>query len=297
MDTSDVSHIGAKSTVLVRKLVDSQFPEWSRLPLSALNQVGTDNQIFRLGRDMCVRFPRVAWAAQTAAREQALLERFQVVGLEVPRPLGLGEPALGYPWQWSVVSWVEGRALGMRQLTEAETNRLAEAILAIRRTPADATFHYGNTNYGRGEPLAERNTLFQNAVERLADEYDVDTLRQVWSMCLEATSAQQTPVFLHGDLHGGNLVERGGTLAGLIDWGLAGVGDGACDLSAAWCLCDSDVRPIFRNAMNANEADWLRGAGWALSIACIYVAHYRGNPSVDCAMSQRTICSVLRALS
>ena len=107
----------------------------------------------------------------------------------------------------------------------------------------------------------------------------------------------EAPVFFHGDLHGGNLLEQSGVLAGLIDWGLAGVGDAACELSAAWCLCDRDVRAEFRDAMRVDEAAWLRGAGWALSIACIYVAHYRDQPAVDCSMSRRTIGNVIKAFS
>jgi len=34
---------------LVRRLVAEQFPEWADRPLKRIDQVGTDNAIFRLG--------------------------------------------------------------------------------------------------------------------------------------------------------------------------------------------------------------------------------------------------------
>lgn len=282
---------------LARDLLDAQFPDWKHLPLRPLDQAGTDNQIFRLGDDKCVRFPRVDWAAKTAAREQAIMGKFQALPLCVPRPLGLGVPASQYPWNWSVVSWIDGRALGMRQLDPVEAETLAESIHAIRAVKPESAFRHGPINNGRGCPLKDRDGVFLKATEALADEFDLADLRSVWAMCLDCERQDAEPVFLHGDLHGGNLIEQDGQLAGMIDWGLAGVGDGACDLSAAWCLCDERARDVFKDALAPGQDAWLRGAGWALSIACIYVAYYRDTPQTDCSMSRRTIRDVLAALS
>lgn len=281
------------TTEMAAALVRQQFPQWKDEPLMAVGEQGTDNQIFRLGDDKSVRLPRVEWAAKTAAREQALTARFQHLPLDVPRPLGLGGPGFGYPWQWSVAEWIEGGSVGMRQLTFHETEQLAQTIEGIRETPTDKTFSYDRTNYGRGEPLLDRDDAFQVAAVRLADEFEIEALRRIWSDCLKATPAEFRPVFLHGDIHGGNLIERNSKLVALIDWGLAGAGDGACDLSAAWCLCGKENRNAFRNALDVSDVDWLRGAGWALSIACIYIAHYRDRADSDCAMSRRTVQAVL----
>ena len=42
---------------LVRRLVDSQFPQWAALPLTPFDSTGTDNAIFRLGSELSVRLP------------------------------------------------------------------------------------------------------------------------------------------------------------------------------------------------------------------------------------------------
>ena len=54
---------------LVRRLLAEQFPSWSDLPLTRVGSHGTDNDVYRLGTDLAVRLPIVAWA-----QRQALLE-------------------------------------------------------------------------------------------------------------------------------------------------------------------------------------------------------------------------------
>ena len=289
-ETPDVSHD------IVRRLVDTQFPAWSGLPLTRFHGEGTDNAIYRLGADFCVRLPRVSWAAGTARREQHILTVCPSLPLEVPRPLGLGWPAEGYPWNWSVLNWIPGQAIGMRQLTGEDAETLADAILRIRAIPPEPAYMFGPGNNNRGSPLIERDTPFRRAADTLADEFEVADLISVWDLALAADQTN-APIYLHGDIHGGNLLDYEGRLTAVIDWGLAGVGDGACDLSAAWCLFKTEERKRFHTALNATEAEQLRGAGWALSIACLFVAHYRQYPEVSCDMSRRTIRQILAALS
>lgn len=95
---------------LVARLVAGQFPEWSDLPLKAVSSSGTDNALFRLGDELVVRLPRVDWAAEMVAREQRWLPRFSGrLPLLFPEPMGVGEPAEGYPWVWGVCQWLDGR--------------------------------------------------------------------------------------------------------------------------------------------------------------------------------------------
>ena len=42
---------------LVRRLVAEQFPQWSRLPVEAVQPGGQDNRTFRLGDELTVRLP------------------------------------------------------------------------------------------------------------------------------------------------------------------------------------------------------------------------------------------------
>src|SRR3954452_11297452 len=92
--------------VLVRRLLAQQFPEWAGLSLEPVRSAGTDNAIFRLGDDMCVRLPRIAWATGQAAKEHEWLPRLAPqLPVAIPVPLGKGVPGEGYPWDGSVYSW------------------------------------------------------------------------------------------------------------------------------------------------------------------------------------------------
>ncbi|WP_188294820.1 phosphotransferase, partial [Streptomyces sp. CBMA156] len=94
---------------LVRRLISAQFPRWERLPVTQVSAAGTDNAMFRLGPELAVRLPLVEWAAGGLRREHQWLPRL-APGLPrpVPAPLAVGRPAAGYPWEWSVLHWLDG---------------------------------------------------------------------------------------------------------------------------------------------------------------------------------------------
>ncbi|MEO0816735.1 MAG: aminoglycoside phosphotransferase family protein [Pseudomonadota bacterium] len=276
---------------MARRLVDAQFPKWADLPIKPLSISGSDNSIFRLGDELTLRFPRVEWAAQTAPREVAILGALGKLPLDVPRPRALGEPDANYPWQWSVFDWIEGEAASAADLSAEDAEGLASFILALRQETPDLTFASSSQNHHRGVPLSERDVLTRTAIDTLSDEYGARDLLSIWQAALDAR-CEHEPVWLHGDLHGGNLLVREGKLVAVIDWGLAGVGDGACDLAAAWTLMDAQVRDRFREVLKPNADEWLRGMGWALSIAVIFLAHYRAL-GVPVDGSRRTLSRLL----
>jgi len=45
---------------LVKYLLSKQFPHWADLSISPVQSAGTDNAIYRLGKEMCVRLVRQA---------------------------------------------------------------------------------------------------------------------------------------------------------------------------------------------------------------------------------------------
>ncbi|SDH20365.1 Phosphotransferase enzyme family protein [Rhodococcus triatomae] len=61
----------------------------------------------------------------------------------------------------------------------------------------------------------------------------------------------------------------------MIDFGLAGVGDPACDLAIAWTWFDHEEREVLRTVLDVDDATWLRGRGWALWKAVIALDHPR----------------------
>lgn len=57
-----------------------------------------------------------------------------------------------------------------------------------------------------------------------------------------------------------------GRLAAVLDFGALSVGDPAVDLVVAWEVLDPPSREIFRRKLGVDDATWLRGRAWALSL-------------------------------
>lgn len=270
------------------RLIAAQFPELKGEPVIALDAKGTDNALFRVGSDLCARFPKVAWAAGTAAREAAALPRFSGLPVPVPRVYGTGAPTSEFPFAWSVLGWLPGMTLEDSALGNADeaARQLAEFFLALRCVRPDAAFRFGPANNGRGAPLSTRTGPFRAALAKL-DRVDAIWADRLWTEALRAGELA-APVWLHGDVHPGNVLVEDGRICGVIDWGLCGVGDGACDLLTAWAMFDSGAREVFRRAIGASDSEWLRGAGWALSMAVIYLP-YAYEHGLRSDMSERMI--------
>ena len=277
----------------VTRLVAGQFPQWAHLSVAPLPSAGTDNAMFRLGDQMLVRLPRIEWAAADVDREQAWLPRLAPqLPFAVPTPLAMGEPGDGYPWRWSIYTWLDGANPTVEHLDDPVglTRDLAQftsALQSIDRT--------GAPRAGRGEFLHERDAATRSAVAALDTVLDGEAVARVWSHALRAKPWEGEPVWIHGDLSPGNLLVENGRLRAVIDFGGVGVGDPACDLIVAWNLLPASARGAFHEATRVDDATWLRGAGWALSIALIQLPYYGlTNPSLA-ANARRVISEVLAA--
>ena len=86
---------------------------------------------------------------------------------------------------------------------------------------------------------------------------------------------------------------RDGRLAGVIDFGAAGVGDPACDLMVAWNVLPVAARQSFQDAVGLDEATWLRGRGWALWKALITLRGQLEDGPGTIPESRRVIDAVL----
>ena len=97
------------SAMLVRRLLAVQFPAWAALSVEPVPSGGTDNALFRLGDELVVRLPRHGRTAATLERERTWLPRLApLLPVAVPEPVAEGGPGEGYPWTWSIYSWLPG---------------------------------------------------------------------------------------------------------------------------------------------------------------------------------------------
>lgn len=279
-------HAGERKVdaALVRRLLAAQLPQWSGLALTRVHSDGTDNVIYRLGEDMAVRVPRYGAAAAQAEKEAEWLPRLAPhLPLDVPVPLALGLPGEGFPWQWSVCRWVPGEPATDGRIADPHDAavRLARFVAAIQRIDPAGGPPPGAHNFGRGEPLAHRDDEVRTALEQLHGSVDVAAAAAVWEAALAAPVWDRPSVWIHGDLHGGNLLAAGGRLSGVVDFGGLGVGDPACDAMVAWTFLPRSARRVFRSELDVDDATWERARGWALSMGLIALPYYRTtNPAL-----------------
>ncbi|MFI5799166.1 aminoglycoside phosphotransferase family protein [Streptomyces sp. NPDC051677] len=257
---------------LVSRLVAAQFPQWAGLPVRRLASSGTENAMFRLGADKVVRLPRHPDAVESVAHEQHWLARLGPrLSVATPVPLEQGGPGEGFAWPWSVYGWLDGRnpVAGAVEQPEALAADLAAFVTALRGIEAQ-----GGPPNDRGVPLAERDAPTRDALAQLDGRIDTAAVTALWEEALRAPGRTEPPVWAHGDLSPGNVLVEGGRLSAVIDFGGVGVGDPAVDLIVAWNLLPASARGVFRDAVGADDAEWARGRGWALSISLIQLPYY-----------------------
>jgi aminoglycoside phosphotransferase (APT) family kinase protein len=272
---------------LVRALVSSQaavIPDAATLPLRHVAD-GWDCSVWRLGDDLAVRLPRRALAAPLVLHEQVVLPaiaaRLGTSGVGIPAPVVNGRPEIGYPWSWSIVPWFEGSAgLGIPRADRSGwAAPLASALLALHVVaPADHPI-----NPVRGVPLARRADAVATRFTSLSGRVDTDALahaKRLWDAALDAQPWVEAAVWIHGDLHPGNLIARGSELTAIIDFGDVTAGDPAYDLAVAWLAFDATGRQQFITATadHYDAATWTRAHGWAAAVALILLDQSDDNP-------------------
>jgi aminoglycoside phosphotransferase (APT) family kinase protein len=288
-----VSHILHEDEIpidldLVRALVDTQFPHYADLPLTRLGASGSTNALFRLGDDLLVRLPRQPGNGASIEQEQRWSGEFGPrLPVAVPQILAIGEPDHGYRERWSIVGWLDGEhplACGPKQVPTAQRSQLAvdlaEVILALRSAPMTAeTIGDERLRSYRGKALAviddsvRSNLVLCRSIPGF--DLDLDLARGVWEEALELPAANVAGPdrWYHGDLVAENLLITDGRLSAVIDFGVS-IGDPTIDLHGAWEILDQPAREVFRQRLDADDAEWLRGRAWALGIALMTFTYY-----------------------
>jgi aminoglycoside phosphotransferase (APT) family kinase protein len=261
---------------LVRRLVADQFPRWASLPVRQVLPGGWDNRTFRLGESLLVRMPSAEGYAAQPEREQRWLP---VIGRSlpqpIPRPMGLGQPGSGYPWHWSIHTWLPGETVRAGALIDgvALAEDLAAFLCALRQVPVALDGpRPGPENFFRGGPLAHYDEETRQAIADLGDRVDAEVVTRIWDDALGAEWSEPD-VWVHGEMSSNNfLVDERGRLCAVIDFGCLCIGDPAVDLRLTWMLFDGESREAFRAGVELDEGTWARARGWTLWKALITLA-------------------------
>lgn len=277
---------------LVQRLLASQHLDLADLPLRFIDS-GFDNVIYRLGDDLCLRMPRRAVAAELVLNEQTWLPQLQAkLPLALPAPVRIGVPGEDYPWHWSVLPWFEGETANNQSPAPEEAKTWGAFLAALHvRAPLDAP-----SNPFRGCPLAERQSAVEERMMLLEREGDAITggVKACWSEGLAARPSAES-IWLHGDLHGRNILVEDGCFSAVLDWGDITSGDRAIDLASFWMLFDDEWarEEGLRTAGAHDDALLARARGWAVSFGVLLLATGR----VDNPAHEKMGQDILRRLS
>lgn len=268
---------------LVTKLINEQFPEWSDLEIRPVKYSGNDNRTFHLGEHMSVRLPSAAAYAPQVEKEQLWLPILsKELTLPIQIPLAKGEPNEEYPLPWSINNWVEGETLTYQNINNLNqfARDLGTFLIELQSIDASGGPLAGEHNFYRGGSLAVYDEESRHAIEHNKDIFNEKLLRGIWELAL-ASKWNSKPVWVHGDIAPGNLLVKDGKLCAVIDFGILGVGDPACDAAMAWTFFDEDSRKVFKGVLQMDEETWNRARGWALWKALItYNGNRYSNPKV-----------------
>ena len=275
---------------LVERLLVSQFPELSGLPIDAVQPTGTVNVLFRIGDQLCARLPRVATWAKGVERELEWLPSLApLLPLSIPEPVARGRPTSEYPFTWAIYRWIEGDTYAEDLVGDEvrAADDLAHFVTELRRI--DPT---GAPPAGR-KPLRALDDATRAAIESSRDVIDAAAATAVWARALEAPPWDGASVWIHTDLLRPNLLVRDGRLSAVIDFGGAGVGDPAADVIAAWSVFGPTGRAAFREALEVDNAAWDRARAYALHQAVLIIPYYPETNPGFVTLAKRTVEQIL----
>lgn len=167
---------------LVRKLLSEQFPQWANLSIALVQSAGTDNAIYRLGTDKCVRLPRVPEVTKDVEKEQLWLPLFaSTLPLAIPTPIGIGSSSESYPFKWSIFSWIKGNNATVESIADQNhaAIALAQFIIVLQKiSTANAP------SSRRGVPLATQDNETRQAIKSLQASINTEAVTALWVFCL-----------------------------------------------------------------------------------------------------------------
>lgn len=272
---------------LAKKLIFEQFPQWSHLEIKPVKNSGHDNRTFHLGDDLTIRLPSgKEYEPQIQKEAKWLPVLAQHLSLPITAPVAKGKPTPEYPLAWSINRWLVGETVTHTNVDlQKFAIELARFLKELEAINAENGPQAGAHNFYRRGDLAVYTAEFEQALTQLPAGPQRNHYQDIWTTAL-ATKWEKKPVWVHGDIAVGNLLVNDGHLSGVIDFGILGTGDPACDLVMAWTFFDSKSRKAFKEEMGLDDTTWQRGKAWALWKALI---------TPDDAVSKKVLVDMLAA--
>lgn len=269
---------------LATSLIARQFPALSNLPVEPFSN-GWDNTGFLVGGSWVFRFSRRHVAVPLLTCEiRCLPAMARCLPLAIPVPEYLGVPEASYPYHFAGYRLIPGRTACRARLDYAARMALAEPLAGFLRSlhafaPATAVELGIPTDNMQRLDVTKRSpkalTLI-DGLERRGDATATEThvLRAIVADAA-GCRAPGTRTVVHGDLYVRHLiVDDGGRLAGVIDWGDLHLGDPAMDLMVAYMVLPPEGRQRFFSLYGEIDTDTQRLAQFRAALHLGYLCEY-----------------------
>jgi aminoglycoside phosphotransferase (APT) family kinase protein len=289
---------------LARQLIVEQFPALAGGALQPLG-VGWDNAAYRVGAEVVFRFPRRRSAAMLLLREARILPLLAPhLPVPIPAPRFVGTPTPAFPYPFVGYPYLPGEIASDVPLTDDTRAALAAPLGAFLRALHGIAIDAATRAWAPGDEIARIDLVGRapGIVARLRGnaaalaEADVGTLVALVGRLATTPTRVAPPRWVHGDLYPRHLLlDDGGQLVGVIDWGDVHLGDPALDLSLAWTFLPVTAHPAFRAAYGPiDAATWARARFRAIHYGAILAEYGRAEgivPLLDLATAtlRRTI--------
>jgi aminoglycoside phosphotransferase (APT) family kinase protein len=147
-------------------------------------------------------------------------------------------------------------------------------------------------------PLAARANILLEHLQQVDSVVDRVAVLALWKRVMSARPWAGPPLWIHGDLHPGNLLLNSGRLAAVLDFGDLAAGDPATDLSVMWMWLPPSARSTLcasaRGDLDSIDDETLmRARGWALALGLAYLAT-SGNDELMGGLGRATVDAVLK---
>ena len=257
------------SLKLVRKLISEQFPHWKELSIKPVLNSGHDNRTFHLGNEMTVRLPSSKEYVPQIEKEAKWLPFLsQNLSLPISSPVAQGKPTDYYPFPWSINHYLEGENASWENVIYPKqfAKDLAAFLRELQSLEIVGAPIAGEHNFYRGANLLVYQEQVDMALYGLRNKLPTQKLEKIWKISV-SSEWKHSPVWIHGDIAPSNLLVKDGNLCAVIDFGIMGIGDPACDYAMAWTFFDSESRKSFLQRLDGDTIS--RARGWALWKALI----------------------------
>jgi aminoglycoside phosphotransferase (APT) family kinase protein len=255
---------------LIREMLTQQYPELASLPIRRVGE-GFDNNLFQLGDRLVARLPRRYRGVEPLENELRWLAVVaNDVTLATPLPLRPGVPNSTYPWPWMVASFIDGVAGD--EVDDETLFGSAEALAAFMRELHVTAPDIAPRNPWRSVALTERAHDLEARLGDLRSDVDTENASILFERACAAPQWEGPAMWLHGDLHPGNLVFRDGRLVGVVDFGDLCAGDPATDIAGALLTLPYDALEAFFAVYDVTDATLARAIGWAIIFGTMMVS-------------------------